>query len=82
VDENLYNLHLKAGRIFGEQSTCGSKRKFSCELEAQKAADAHNKWDRRKSDAEPYPCAFCKAWHIGRKMTVEYLKSVVDDWSL
>lgn len=79
MDERLYNLHLEAGRIAGQERTCGKKNAFADEPAAQKAADAHNRWDKRRHDVEPYPCAFCNQWHIGNKMPVEVLEQIINE---
>ena len=77
MNEKLYNLHLESGRIAGRDKTCGKKNAFETEEAAQKASDAHNRWEKRHHDVEPYPCAFCEKWHIGGVMSVELLESIV-----
>ena len=44
---------------------------------AEKAAAAHNQWDKRKHDVQAYPCFFCDHWHVGGIMTIEELKAVI-----
>lgn len=78
MDTEIYNLHLEAGRKSGSEKTCGKKNKFVDEQAAQKAADAHNRWDKRKHDVEPYPCAFCSQWHIGNIMPVDLLRQIAN----
>lgn len=75
MDESLYNLHLEFGKASGIESTCGKKTKFSTEEKAIKAATHHNQWDKRRNDVEPYPCFFCKEWHIGKIIPLEILKN-------
>ncbi len=79
MDQELYNLHLEAGRRVGEAKTCGKKVKFADEAAAVKAAASHNKWVKRHHDVEPYPCAFCAQWHIGQIMPIELLKQIIGD---
>lgn len=74
MDAELHQLHLKAGEKAGKDKTCGKKTAFPTEEAAAKAAANHNKWDKRRHDVEPYPCAFCNQWHIGNIMPVEVLK--------
>jgi alkylated DNA repair dioxygenase AlkB len=77
MDERLYELHLKAGLICGQEKTCGSKRAYDEEAQAQRAADAHNRWAERRRDVEPYPCAFCRKWHIGGVMPPETMEAII-----
>jgi len=34
-----------------------------------------NKKPTTRKELEAYPCAFCEKWHIGRKMSLEELRS-------
>jgi hypothetical protein len=77
MEDDIYQLHLDAGRICGRERTCGVKRPFDDEAAAQKAALAHNAWVRRKHDVEPYPCPFCGKWHIGRVMSPTELQAII-----
>jgi hypothetical protein len=79
MDSRIHQLHLQAGKKAGEERTCGSKNAFETEENAQKASDAHNKWKERRHDVEPYPCAFCHKWHIGKIMPVEVLELFAED---
>lgn len=63
-----YQLHLHASKKAGYSRSCEGKRQFPVENEALTAAQAHNRWPKRRHDVEPYPCAFCGKWHIGGKM--------------
>lgn len=75
----LLNLHLEAGRRVGQEKTCGKKTKYADEAAGIKAAASHNKWEKRRHDVEPYPCAFCNQWHVGQIMPVELLKQIIGD---
>jgi hypothetical protein len=77
MQDDIHQLHLEAGRICGQERTCGTKRPFEDEIAAQKAALAHNAWASRKHDVEPYPCAFCGKWHIGRVMSAVELQAII-----
>ena len=74
MDEKLKELHIKAGKKAGEEKTCGKKIRYS-EKSALKAAEKMNKKPTTRNELEAYPCAFCEKWHIGRKMTEEYLET-------
>lgn len=74
MEQELYNLHINAGLKAGEEKTCGKKTKYADETAANKAAQSHNKWEKRRHDVEAYPCAFCKQWHIGGIMPREVLE--------
>lgn len=76
VEARLYEPHLQAGRVAGEERTCGKKQAYASEELAGAAAAAHNRWSERQHDVEPYPCAFCGSWHIGGIMPVELLESM------
>lgn len=79
MDERISSLHLEAGRLSGQEKTCGKKNAYLTEELAQKAANSHNKWDKRRHDVEPYPCYFCKQWHIGNIMPVALLEQIVKE---
>jgi hypothetical protein len=76
VDARLYQLHLQAGLISGRDKTCATKHAYEAEESALQAANAHNRWQKRRHDVEPYPCAFCAKWHIGRIMPVAILEAI------
>jgi hypothetical protein len=76
MDPIVYQLHIRAGLASGAERTCGKKQKFKTEADATRASDAHNRWDKRKHDVEPYPCAFCSEWHIGGVMPLEVLTAM------
>ena len=50
MDEYIYKLHLIAGRNAGIERTCGNTYKFNNLDDAQKAASAHNRWEKRNHD--------------------------------
>jgi len=75
MDEKLKQLHLNAGRLSGEQKTCGTKMRHPTEEIAKKVANKMNARPLRKYDVEPYPCPFCGMWHLGRTMPIDVLKS-------
>ncbi len=76
MDQYLHDLHLRAGQLSGREKTCGKKTRYASEALALKAAEAHNRWRMRKHDVEPYPCAFCREWHIGGIMPVSLLEAM------
>lgn len=63
MEEELYNLHLQAGLIIGQDYTCGKKQQHQTEEHAAKAAARLNQSGKAHHEVEPYPCAFCKKWH-------------------
>jgi hypothetical protein len=72
------SLHLVAGKLAGKEKTCGKKVKYSTES-AKLAAEAMNKKPTTRKELEAYPCFWCGSWHIGRKMSLDELKSYVGD---
>jgi hypothetical protein len=76
VDQRLHDLHLRAGQLSGREKTCGRKTPYASEGLALAAAEAHNRWQERKHDVEPYPCAFCQQWHIGGIMPLSLLEAM------
>jgi hypothetical protein len=77
MEERLYQLHQEAGRVCGRETTCGKKHGYETEEEAGRAAEAHNRWEGRRHDVEPYPCYFCAMWHIGRIMPEAILEEII-----
>lgn len=63
-----YKSHLIAGRLAGEEKTCGSKIRYQGEKDATKAANHMNYSGNGRHPLEPYPCCWCLGWHIGRRM--------------
>jgi hypothetical protein len=78
MDKKIYDLHIKSGQIAGKEKTCGKKNAYENEEAGQKAASAHNRWDKRRHDVEAYPCAFCDKWHIGNIMPVELMEEIIN----
>jgi hypothetical protein len=78
MDTETINLHLRAGKVSGQEHTCGVKIKYS-EKSAIKAATKMNAKETTRKELEAYPCFFCKMWHIGRKMSKEELLSYIDN---
>ena len=76
MDARWYELHLQAGRVAGQERTCGKKQAYASEELAGAAAAAHNRWAERRNDVEHYPCAFCGSWHIGGIMPVKLLEAM------
>lgn len=74
MEQEIINLHLNAGKICGQERTCGNKIGYSSEESANKAAIKMNKKQTTRHELEPYPCYFCNKWHIGRKMSREELE--------
>jgi hypothetical protein len=78
MDEDLFTLHINAGLKAGRESTCGKKVAYPSEESASRAAAEVNKKSSTRKELEHYPCAFCRLWHIGRKMSLEELRSYID----
>lgn len=67
MDAVEHGLHLRAGRAYGREATCGTKIDYKSEESASKAAEKLSvKFDKAM---EGYPCIWCTGWHIGRAMT-------------
>lgn len=77
MEDELRALHLHAGRIAGEEKTCGKKVRYPSEDSATRAAADMNAKPTTRKPLEAYPCAFCAQWHIGRAMSIEELRSYV-----
>ena len=78
MEQELYDLHIIAGLKAGIERTCGKKVKYNTEESANKAAIVMNEKPNTRNILEAYPCTFCKKWHIGRKMSLEELRSYID----
>ncbi|WP_310483564.1 hypothetical protein [Chamaesiphon sp. VAR_48_metabat_403] len=78
MNEDIYSLHLNAGKAIGKDKTCGSKIDYQTELTASEAAERMNSKPNTRNILEAYPCAFCQGWHIGRAMTKEELESYIE----
>jgi hypothetical protein len=77
MTEEIHKLHMEAGQICGKQKTCGKKHAYADEETATRGAAAHNRWEKRSHDVEPYPCAFCSSWHVGGIITEKQLRQIV-----
>ncbi len=75
MDQELYDLHIAAGRAAGKDRTCGEKVAYPSEESGQRAAEAMNAKESTRKPLEAYPCAFCAGWHLGRKMSLDELRS-------
>lgn len=64
MDQKLYNMHLRAGQAYGQESACGAKIDYGSEYRAVRAALAMSK--KSEKDFDYYPCYWCQGWHIGR----------------
>lgn len=77
MDQHLQQLHLHAGKICGRDATCGPperpKGKHETYEAAAKAAASLNRSGKARNTVEPYPCAWCSSWHIGREMSAQEL---------
>ena len=78
MDEDIYNLHLEAGKAIGRDKTCGRKIDYKTEQKAIESATRMNLKPNTRNILEAYPCAFCHGWHIGRAMTKEELESYIE----
>lgn len=74
MDPEIHDLHIRAGRAVGRERTCGQKVAYGSEETASKAAASMNRKPKTRNVLEPYPCAFCGKWHIGRAMSREELE--------
>lgn len=77
MDRQEMNMHLTIGRAYGIEATCGNKVDYKKESSAARAATAM--MDKGAKELEPYPCAFCFGWHIGRALTTEEKLAWSDD---
>ena len=78
MNPELFELHVIAGRKAGRERTCGTKIHYPSEESAERAAASMNEKPTTRKPLEAYPCAFCLEWHIGRRMSLEELRSYVD----
>jgi hypothetical protein len=74
VEPEVHDLHILAGRAAGVDRTCGKKIAYLSEPSATEAAAAMNARPTTRKRLEPYPCAFCGNWHIGREMSLDELR--------
>lgn len=66
MNEELATRHAKAARLCGKLKSCGSKFKHESFAKALRQSQYLNNSSNKKHDCEPYFCAFCLGWHIGR----------------
>ncbi len=86
MNEDIYRLHIQAGKAIGKDETCDRKIDYKTEASAilqgrgyaNEAADRMNSKPNTRNTLEAYPCAFCQGWHIGRAMTREELESYIE----
>ena len=86
MNEDIYNLHLNAGKAIGKDKTCGRKIDYQTEEKASEAANSAKRTLRERMNSKPntrnileaYPCDFCQGWHIGRAMTRAELESYIE----
>lgn len=78
MDKELFDLHINAGKKAGQERTCGKKVAYGSEESALKAAGQMNAKPGTRKELEGYPCFFCSKWHVGRKMSLEELRSYVE----
>lgn len=73
MNVKTYVAHVNAGYAYGREATCVLKQRHATEEAATKAAESLNRSGRARHENEAYPCAWCRLWHIGRKMTEDEL---------
>jgi hypothetical protein len=78
MDERLQELHRIAGRVVGEETTCGKKINYKSEVSAVRAAAAM--MAKGSKPLEAYPCVHCDGWHIGRRMSEAELLEHEQTW--
>lgn len=76
MEPELTAMHIRAGRAYGRDATCGSEARPKVRYGSEEAAD---KAAAKMSVVygkfmEGYPCAWCQDWHIGRAMTPEEVR--------
>lgn len=69
MTSELHALHIAAGLRQGRLITCGDRFAYSSEESADKAVS-------KKLHMEAYPCAFCRNWHIGGKLSEDKLRAI------
>jgi hypothetical protein len=73
MDTEVRDIHLRAGRAYGQVATCGPPEKPKVKYGSEVKADVSAKRMtlKFKRVLEAYPCYWCGDWHIGRAMTPE-----------
>jgi hypothetical protein len=79
MDEWIKLIHLTVGERCGRDRTCGHKIDHGSEENAIKVATKMNIRLNKRHDVEPYPCYFCKGWHVGRKMGIDELLRIAKE---
>lgn len=69
-------VHHIAGYLSGRERACGKKVDYQSEGSAVRNAERATL--RYNSEKEAYPCIWCGGWHIGRKMTQEEVREILD----
>ena len=60
--------HYYIGWRTGKEKACGKKIDYKSFKSSHKAAvKLSEKWE---TNLEPYPCIWCKGWHIGHGKTI------------
>jgi len=75
MTQEMQELHREASRVTGRDLACGTKVDYVSESTAARAAVAMNK--RMTRVLEPYPCHWCKGWHIGRTMSPDEMREII-----
>ena len=67
---SCWDPHLAVGALMNRDFVCGGKIDYKSPESATRAAVAMNKKTDRPGYhvLEPYPCAYCGGWHVGRQM--------------
>lgn len=78
MEQELHDLHIHAGRVCGQEKTCGKKVRYPDEATAAHVCEKFAKSGKMKHALEPYPCDFCGQWHLGRVMTIDELRQWKD----
>ena len=68
MSKEEYDTHIRLGTECGIERTCGKKVKHNSEETATRCCESLNAKPNRDHKLEPYPCAFCGKWHLGRVM--------------
>lgn len=59
MQQEIVELHLAAGKLAGQERTCGKKIDYKSEESATKAASKMNGKPNTRHELEAYPCCFC-----------------------
>lgn len=75
-----YEQHLLAGKLYGEDATCGGiekKKKIDYKSYASASKAAMAMMRKGAKDLESYPCYWCDGWHIGRVIQYEEYQALI-----